>query len=130
MSTPALIATILIAALVIALFVARKSVNEFITFKKMDAKEQAEAIAKAQRDNRYWSGRHSKISFELIFAGVFLSLACLCAWCGLYYTCGYTFFHGTIMLSEAIRNQVRLFIMNHEDPTVVESAQIFEFRTA
>lgn len=130
MSTPALIALILIAALVIALTVARKSVAELIAFKKMDRDAQEAAIEKAQKDARYWSGRHDKISMDLVFAGVFLSLACLCAWCGLYYTCGYTFFQGTLMLTEGIRNQIRLFILNHKNPNVVESATIFEFRTA
>lgn len=130
MSTPALIALILISALVIALFFARKSVAELIAFVKMDRNAKEAAIEKAQKDGRYWAQRNDKISVELIFAGVFLALSCLCAWCGLYYTCGYTLFHGTVMLTEGIRNQIRLFIMNHKNPNVVESATIYEFRTA
>jgi hypothetical protein len=130
MSIFAIIAAIVIVAILIASFIARKAIGELIKFKKMSRDEQEAAIEKAKDENRYWSGRHDKVSPELIFGCVFLALSCLCAWCGLYYTCGYTLFWGAMILSEGITNQVRLFIMNHANPNVVEGATIYEFRTA
>jgi hypothetical protein len=125
-----LIVVVLLSAIIIASLYNVKQLAALVKFLRMDRNEQEQTIEKVRDDNRYWSQRNDKVSMELIFAGVFLSLSALCAYVGLWYTCGYTFFHGTMMLSQGMRNQIRLFIMHYKNPNVVDVGNVYEFRAA
>jgi hypothetical protein len=132
MNVVAYIAIVLFVAVIVAMIIARKSIKELIAFLKMDNNEKEQAIEKMKKYAYQRSAlRGRKVSGNFSWVLFFFGLSAICGLVGLDYSCGYSAFWGAMILSEAIDEQVKLFIANYGNPNELDGeAYVFEFRAA